>query len=683
MTAEKGPPEHTSPSLIERGRLLLVKLPGVQSRSAVRRLRIKPGWRLRGQSQATRTRRNRTRLWTGHSRTLYVILLLAGLALLFSGRLVPYRAGAPVSQAASTSQMFSAPRSSSSATSAETDEVSPANTGTGVNLQKSGAGTASTGAARAATHSANTPPALPSCASGLGPVTIDPCKWFMQAVLGAIGWITGTTDATLDAAIGPLTQSVVMFGTPHVLTDQNPSVVALQFLLELVALGALVFIVVVAGFNLMLRPHLGVEYHEVRYILPRVCLGGVGIVAATWLCGELIDFSNLLSSAAVTNSFLPVSMPDLTTLGNGNSPALGELMLAFAVLGYTIFALLVIIQIIVRLATLDLLLVLAPLAMACWILPQTQRWAERWAMLFVGYLLAQPLQLICISLGLSIATSMDTQPGLANLFGNLSIEVTQAALCVGTYYVAFKIPKYLTNFASGGTTLSTIATGLLIAGGLARATDALSEGGAALLSGGAAVAGAAAGVATGGASTAVSAVAAAAAPVAQAGMGMGGNGGAGFGGGPSPGSPGAAGVGGVGSRSTMSSASGGMAHTDTGLVPGFADAGPLVVSGSQPGSSPAALQAPSQDSSDPSQQPDLSQLSESSPLPASPEAEQARHERQARAWSSIDDTLQTLREKPAVPPDAVSGAGPSDTPVFDQSLNTQVEGDRESDGGLL
>jgi hypothetical protein len=103
---------------------------------------------------------------------------------------------------------------------------------------------------------------------------------------------------SLDAAIGPLTQSVVMFGTPHVLTDQNPSVVVLQFLVELVALGALVFIVVVAGFNLMLRPHLGVEYHEVRYILPRVCLGGVGIVAA-WLCGELIDFSNLLSSATV------------------------------------------------------------------------------------------------------------------------------------------------------------------------------------------------------------------------------------------------------------------------------------------------------------------------------------------------------------------------------------------------
>ena len=504
----------------------------------------------------------------------------------------------------------------------------------------------------------------------------------MQAVLGAIGWITGTTDATLDAAIGPLTQSVVMFGTPHVLTDQNPSVVVLQFLIELVALGALVFIVVVSGFNLMLRPHLGVEYHEVRYILPRVCLGAVGIVAAAWLCGELIDFSNLLSSAAVTNSFLPVSMPDLTTLGNGTSPALGELMLAFAVLGYTIFALLVLIQIIVRLATLDLLLVLAPLAMACWILPQTQRWAERWAILFVGCLLAQPLQLICISLGLSIATSMDTQPGLANLFGNLSIEVTQAALCVGTYYVAFKIPKYLTNLASGGTTLGTIATGLLIAGGLARATDALSEGGAALLSsGGAAVAGAAAGVATAGASTAVSAVAATAAPVAQAGMGMGGNGGAGFGGGPSPGSPGAAGVGGVGSRSTMSSAGGAMAYASP--APGYGDAGPLVVSGGQPGSPPAAPQASSQAFSDPSQQPDLSQLSDSSPLPVSPEAEQARQERQAQAWSSIDATLQELREMPAAPPDVFLSTGPSDTPVFDQSLSTQAEGDRESDGGLL
>jgi len=162
MATEKGLPKHTFPSLVDRGRLLLVKRAGVQPRSSVRRriglFAIKPGWQFRGSSQAARTRTNGTRRWTGHSRTLYVILLLAGFALLFSGKLAPYRAGAPASRAASTSEMISASRNSSSATSAKTNGVSPTNAGTGVNLQKSGAGTVPTGVAHSTTHSANNPP---------------------------------------------------------------------------------------------------------------------------------------------------------------------------------------------------------------------------------------------------------------------------------------------------------------------------------------------------------------------------------------------------------------------------------------------------------------------------------------------------------------------------------------------
>ena len=314
--------------------------------------------------------------------------------------------------------------------------------------------------------------ALPTCPVEVGPVhtPIDPCKWATQAVLAVVGWLTDTTITSLDGIIGAVVSSQVLLGTPHVLTDQNPAVANLLALLTALALGSLALIIGVQGYALILGPHLGggFRYAEAREVLPRLLVGAAATAVIPWVIGQFIDFSNLLGSAAVTNSFVPVTAPSLGDLGNGSNPAIEELVLAFVVLGYTVFALLVILQVFVRLATLDLLIVLAPLAMVCWILPQTRIWTERWTTLLCGVLLAQPLQLLTISLGLGLATNLPAIPGFGQLFGGLQATLAEGFLCLATYYVAFKIPRLVSQIGLGSSTLGAALDGLRTGGQLLR-----------------------------------------------------------------------------------------------------------------------------------------------------------------------------------------------------------------------
>ncbi len=326
------------------------------------------------------------------------------------------------------------------------------------------------------------PPAsedLPSCPVVVGPVntSIDPCRWIVQGVLALVGWVIDTITLTIDQFITALSQSEVLFSTPHALTDQNQAVLTLSFALWIITWFGLAFIVATQGYALILGPHLGggFRYAEAREVLPRLCLGALAATIAPFVIGQLIDFSNLLCSAAVTTSFLPVTAPSLATLGTGANPTLAVIFLALTVLAYSVFAFLVVLQIFIRLATLNLLIVVAPLAIICWILPQTRIWTDRWTTLFCGVLLTQPMQIITIALGLTIANSVPKVTGVGQLLGDIPLPTIEALICLGTFYVAFKLPRVFSQFALGPTTVGAafdalrtgsnlVRTGLLVAG---------------------------------------------------------------------------------------------------------------------------------------------------------------------------------------------------------------------------
>jgi hypothetical protein len=113
-------------------------------------------------------------------------------------------------------------------------------------------------------------------------------------------------------------------------------------------------------------------------------------------------------------------------------------------------------QLLMRLALVDILLVLAPLAAVLWILPQTQGWAGLWAQRFVSTVFAQFVQMLALSLGLDLLTKLPNN-GAAALF--------QPLLRIAVLAVGLKIPGLIGGALAGGNVLGTVtgaATGAAV-----------------------------------------------------------------------------------------------------------------------------------------------------------------------------------------------------------------------------
>jgi hypothetical protein len=113
-----------------------------------------------------------------------------------------------------------------------------------------------------------------------------------------------------------------------------------------------------------------------------------------------------------------------------------------------VMTMLLVIQQLMRLALVDVLLILAPLAGLLWILPQTQAWGRLWGRLFVGTVFAQAIQVLALRLGFNLVT------GLAPLSG---AGVLQPLLGIATLALALKIPSLMGGGGGGGN----IVTGLV------------------------------------------------------------------------------------------------------------------------------------------------------------------------------------------------------------------------------
>src|SRR5260370_21498515 len=101
-----------------------------------------------------------------------------------------------------------------------------------------------------------------------------------------------------------------------------------------------------------------------------------------------------------------------------------------------------------RLALVDVLLILAPLAALCWILPQTQGWGRRWGTLFVGTVFAQMVQVLTLHLGFSLATDLPPMRAAGVLI--------QPLLGIAVLALALKDPSLMGGGAAGGNVISSL-----------------------------------------------------------------------------------------------------------------------------------------------------------------------------------------------------------------------------------
>jgi hypothetical protein len=158
-----------------------------------------------------------------------------------------------------------------------------------------------------------------------------------------------------------------------------------------VALGA---VIVIGGLNVMLRPHIRAPYHGVLELGPRVVLCAI-MLNSSLLWGQfVIDLNNALCIWLGAGS-----MPGWDTVQHLPGDADSLLLNMIAAVIYLVMGLLLTGQMLMRLALVDALLVIGPLALVCWALPQTYSWARLWLTTFFATVFVQAVQVVVLRLG--------------------------------------------------------------------------------------------------------------------------------------------------------------------------------------------------------------------------------------------------------------------------------------------
>lgn len=209
--------------------------------------------------------------------------------------------------------------------------------------------------------------------------------------------------------------------TPPELTYNHPGVQRFVTVTTGVAVGLLGLVLFGAGALLSLRQ----EWH-----VPRVI--AAAIFAATslvfWHMG--IDLNNGINAAISAPSAADIIRPHLTLPAITANPveAFGPALL---VIVYCIVALLLLVSAIFRLATIIILIAIAPLAILCMALPQTERFWSAYIGLAVGTLFSQIMIVTCLA--------------LAPILSVVGSSVASTFISIAVLMLARQAPGMLTN----------------------------------------------------------------------------------------------------------------------------------------------------------------------------------------------------------------------------------------------
>jgi len=316
-------------------------------------------------------------------------------------------------------------------------------------------------------------PDLPNPFDGLD--ALNPRTWasdLVNALLTTIGEalitaMRGFTDWALgfgDSSLNFVTR------TPAEGTYASPTVRSLWDYSRAIVNAALAVIVLWGGLNVMVKEHTRSPYHEAMELLPRLLLGALAANLSLSFARFLIDLNN-----AIAGGVGQVGLPGYDQA----TPTQEGMALIITALAYGVVSILLVLQMLMRLALLDLLIILAPVAMLLWVLPQTQGWFRWWVDLFPVTVFQQALQVMTLRLGASLMVELTP--------GSVSNATLTLFLGIAVCWLTLKVPALLHRAghrAGLGSVVSLVvvsrAAGGLLAGGSGMAA---ASAGAAAMSG--------------------------------------------------------------------------------------------------------------------------------------------------------------------------------------------------------
>lgn len=290
-------------------------------------------------------------------------------------------------------------------------------------------------------------PDAPARLPGFGELVSDPGKWLTTTFNAAL--VNLGKQATNDAAdfmTWMLGSGNVISQTPAGLSYESEAVKTLWGGMRTVANAGLGVVTVWGGVNMMIHPHIRAPYHGALELLPRVLLSGIMVNFSLGWGGFVVDLNNELCKYIGSTT-----MPAWTNL-LAPPQAGAVLMNLIAMAIYLIMGLLLLGQMLMRLALLDGLLVIGPLALLCWVLPQTYSWARLWFSTFFGAVFVQSIQVLVLRLG---ADLMERLPSMLPSVGADPIEqgrtwMATLLLGIAVLQLARKIPRLIPGLAVGG-----------------------------------------------------------------------------------------------------------------------------------------------------------------------------------------------------------------------------------------
>ena len=282
----------------------------------------------------------------------------------------------------------------------------------------------------------------------------------------------------------------ILTGTPDHLTYGHELVRDAWMVVWAITSGALVVILGWMGLSLIVAEHLGRQQAGWREMVPRLVLGLVAAASSLWWCALVIDVADAVSgfiavSLRVTpGDLLRAPLDTFLTAVQAGSVGMAQI-LALLYLVYGFFVLYVLVQMVLRLALIDILLVLAPIALGLWILPHTAGWGRQWLRLFMTTVFQQAVQLIALALGFGFLNEF----AAVSAFEPVQDLIWKLLMSLAFVYMATKVPSMLGNTGTFDAWLSTLYFGMNLPGSLVRSAKTLGliAGGAAGGPGGAAV----------------------------------------------------------------------------------------------------------------------------------------------------------------------------------------------------
>ncbi len=266
----------------------------------------------------------------------------------------------------------------------------------------------------------------------------------------------------------------ILTGTPENLTYGHDLVRQAWTVVWAVTSGALVVILGWMGLSLIMSEHLGSRQAGWREMVPRLVLGLVAAASSLWWCALVLDVADAVSGfIAVALEVTPGDLlraPLDTFLRAVQAGSVGMAqLLALLYLVYGFFVLYVIVQMVLRLALIDILLTLAPIALGLWILPHTAGWGRHWLRLFMTTVFQQAVQLIALALGFGFLEEFASVAA----FEPVQDLIWKLLMSLAFVYMATRVPSLLGNAGTFDGWLSMLYFGMNLPASMVRSAKTI------------------------------------------------------------------------------------------------------------------------------------------------------------------------------------------------------------------